>query len=131
MIDNVILNGETRAIILRNDFEKNGIHFFTPNESSQQLGYMKRPKGYIIPPHEHREVVREISKTQETLFVKSGIIQANFYDDDHKLFSIKILRKGDVVLLVSGGHGFEFLEEGEIIEVKQGPYLDKDDKVLL
>ncbi len=32
-------------------------------------------------------------------------------------------RNGDVILLATGGHGFEMLEEGhEIIEVKQGPY---------
>ena len=40
----------------------------------------------------------------------------------------KILNKGDVILLVNGGHGFEMLEKTEMIEVKQGPYIDGKDK---
>ena len=39
------------------------------------------------------------------------------------------MKTGDVILLVSGGHGFEMLEESEIIEVKQGPYAGEEDKV--
>ena len=36
---------------------------------------------------------------------------------------------GDIVLLANSGHGIVTLEESEIIEVKQGPYLEADDKV--
>ena len=35
---------------------------------------------------------------------------------------------GDVILLIQGGHGFEVLEEVEMIEVKQGPYVGERDK---
>lgn len=34
-----------------------------------------------------------------------------------------------VILLASGGHGFEMMEASEIIEVKQGPYVGEIDKV--
>jgi hypothetical protein len=34
-----------------------------------------------------------------------------------------------VILLAHGGHGFEMIEETEIIEVKQGPYAGDMDKV--
>ena len=37
------------ALIMRAGFRAPGIHFFTPNEFSQQLGYMNRPRGYVIP----------------------------------------------------------------------------------
>ncbi len=33
-----------------------------------------------------------------------------------------------MILLITGGHGFEVLEEIEMIEVKQGPYSGEDDK---
>jgi hypothetical protein len=39
-----------------------------------------------------------------------------------------VLETGDVILLVSGGHGFEMLEDSEMIEVKQGPYTGDSDK---
>ena len=38
------------------------------------------------------------------------------------------MHAGDVILLVSGGHGFQALEEVEMIEVKQGPYTGEQDK---
>ena len=41
----------------------------------------------------------------------------------------RILNQGDVVLLAYGGHGFEMLEDSEMIEVKQGPYAGDMDKV--
>jgi hypothetical protein len=39
-----------------------------------------------------------------------------------------VLESGDVILLSNGGHGFEVLEEVEMIEVKQGPYCGDEDK---
>ena len=38
------------------------------------------------------------------------------------------MKKGDFILLAFGGHGFYFIEESEIIEVKQGPYSGEKDK---
>ena len=39
-----------------------------------------------------------------------------------------MLEAGDVVLLIEGGHGFEVMEDVEMIEVKQGPYAGEQDK---
>ena len=72
--------------------------------------------------------MREIKYTQETLFVKRGRVRVDFYTDDKAYIASRELKTGDVVLLASGGHGFEFLEETEMIEVKQGPYCGDEDK---
>ena len=40
----------------------------------------------------------------------------------------RVLGPGDVILLISGGHGFEVLEELNMVEVKQGPYAGETDK---
>ena len=53
MIDYVIHDGRQFAIILRSTFYSENIEFFTPGDYSQQLGYMNRPKGYVIQPHLH------------------------------------------------------------------------------
>jgi hypothetical protein len=42
-------------------------------------------------------------------------VKVNFYDEDNTYFSIRELKTGDVLLLASGGHGFEFLKETEMI----------------
>jgi hypothetical protein len=128
MIEQVIYEDKVLAILLRAKFEKDGISFFTPNDYSQQLGYMKREIGYVIPPHVHNPVSREVLFTKEVLFIKSGKVRVDFYDDNQNYLESKILLTGDVILLAFGGHGFEMLEQSEIIEVKQGPYAGEEDK---
>ena len=116
------------AIIIYSDYSSDGIEFFTPENFSQQLGYMKRLKGYKIKPHYHNKVVREVASTNEVLFVKSGKVRVDFYDNNQTYFKSCIINKGDIILLASGGHGFEMLETSEMVEVKQGPYAGDLDK---
>ena len=129
MVQRIMHNEQLLSIIIRQNFQKDGIEFFTPDDFSQQLAYMKRPKDYVIPPHVHNAVVREVQFTKEVLFIKSGRVRVDFYDDEKNYLQSSILEVGDVVLLAYGGHGFEMLEESEIIEVKQGPYTGEMDKV--
>ncbi len=129
MVENITHNNLVLSIIIRADYYKNGISFFTPENFSQQLGYMNRPQGYIIPPHVHNLVPREVTLTQEVLYIKSGKLRVDFYDNDKNYLQSSILYKGDVILLAQGGHGFEMLEESEMIEIKQGPYCGEEDKV--
>jgi hypothetical protein len=116
------------AVIISAAFSKDGIEFFTPNNFSQQLAYMKRPAGYKIQEHLHRPVFRNVKYTLETLFVRKGRVRLDFYSESKKFLQSRELHSGDVVLLVSGGHGLEMLEESEIVEVKQGPYTGDEDK---
>jgi hypothetical protein len=129
MIENIFHNGIRLSIIIRNKYSSEGISFFTQDQDSQQLGYMNRPKDYVIPPHRHNLVPREVHLTQEVLFIKSGKIRVDFYSNDQEYFTSRILVQGDVILLSDGGHGFKMLETSEIIEVKQGPYIETMDKV--
>mgnify|MGYP001096628861 CR=1 FL=1 len=117
------------AIIINGEYGKDGVEFFTPPEFSQQLGYMKHKKGYRIQEHRHKLQAREVKYTQEILFVRRGRVRVDFYKDDEAYLTSRELKTGDVILLASGGHGFEFLEETEMIEVKQGPYSGDEDKV--
>ena len=116
------------AIIVYAQYRSEGIEFFTPHNFSQQLAVMRRPKGYRIPPHVHKAVPRNVRYTQETLFIKAGRVKINFYDEHKRYLESRELKTGDVLLLVSGGHDFEMLEETEMIEVKQGPYAGENDK---
>lgn len=113
---------------MRSSYREEGISFFTPSHFSQQLGYMNRPKGYVIPPHVHNVVVREVQYTKEVLFIKTGSVRVDFYTEEKEYLRSEILGPGDVILLARGGHGFEVLEAAEMIEVKQGPYAGDEDK---
>jgi hypothetical protein len=128
MIKEILVNNKLVALIIRSSYKSEGINFFTPNDFSQQLGYMNRPKNYVIAPHLHNYVPRNISFTKEVLFIKSGKVRVDFYDDDKNYLESYILYAGDVILLAYGGHGFKMLEPTEMIEVKQGPYAADQDK---
>jgi mannose-6-phosphate isomerase-like protein (cupin superfamily) len=68
--------------------------------------------------------------SQETLFIKRGRLRVDFFDNQQTYLESRELKAGDVILLVKGGHGFEVLEELEMVEVKQGPYAGEQDKTL-
>ena len=128
MLERIKYKSKILAIIIRNSYEQEGIDFFTPENFSQQIGYMKRPSGYEIKPHLHIPVKREVSFTKEVLFIKQGRVRVDFYNDSEEYIESKIISQGDVILLAFGGHGFKILEDAEIIEVKQGPYAGEKDK---
>lgn len=116
------------GLIIRADYHSDGISFFTPDNFSQQLAYMNHPSGYVIPAHVHTPVHRDVFYTREVLFIKSGKVRVDFYTEERDYLESRILVAGNVLLLASGGHGFEMIEPTEMIEVKQGPYAGDQDK---
>ena len=116
------------AMILRNNYNENGVKFLTPDEYSQQIAYMHHPEGKVIDAHIHNLVHRNVVLTQEVLFIKKGKLRVDFYDDYQDYLESCILNEGDTILLASGGYGFKVIEEVEMIEVKQGPYSGENDK---
>ena len=128
MIEYIHNNNQIISIIIRSHYKSDGIKFFTPDDFSQQLAYMNRERGYTIPPHVHNPVDRKVSLTQEVLYIKSGKVRVDYYNDEKKYLESRILNLGDVVLFSGGGHGFTMIENSEIIEVKQGPYSGEKDK---
>ena len=129
MLETVKKGNTILSVIIRAGYKKQGIEFFTPDDFSQQLAYMNRPKGHVIEPHTHNVVPRQVLLTQEVLFIRRGKVRVDFYDDKKKYLESRTLQTGDVILLAGGGHGFEMLEPTEMIEVKQGPYAGEEDKV--
>jgi mannose-6-phosphate isomerase-like protein (cupin superfamily) len=126
--EKVFVDGELCAIILPAEFDRGGIMFFTSAELSQQLASMSYPRGKIIPAHTHNLVDRKIQHTQEALFIRKGRVRVDFYSNQQGYQKSRILGPGDVILLVSGVHGFEVLEDLNMVEVKQGPYSGANDK---
>lgn len=128
MIEQITHNAHMVALIIRENYHSDGIAFFTPDSFSQQLAYMNRPTGYVIPAHVHNPVHRDVFYTLEVLFIKSGKVRVDFYTKEREYLESRVLVGGDIIFLASGGHGFEMLEPTEIVEVKQGPYAGEQDK---
>ena len=128
MIEKIEYNNEKLAIIIRNNYSDKGIHFLTPDDYSQQLAYMHHEAGHKIIPHFHNIAPRTVHYTQEVLVIRKGKLKVTFYNMEQESVADTVLDSGDVILLCAGGHGFEVLEETEMIEIKQGPYMGENNK---
>ena len=129
VVKKIIKNNEIIAIFISSKFNEDGINFFTDPEFSQQLAFMKHKKSKIIYPHIHLEVNRNIKNTQEVIILRKGKLQVDLYDKKKSFIESVILNAGDIIMLVSGGHGFKVLDDVEMYEIKQGPYLGLKDKM--
>jgi len=118
------------SIIVRSRHSPSATFFTTTDELEQQVGFIVYPEGGSIAPHEHRPLHREISSTSETLFVRSGSMEAQLFDERRKLVATRTLEEGDVIVLVSGSHGFSMNEDTVLLEVKQGPYSGLNEKIV-
>ena len=102
--------------------------FITPPEYKQQVGYVVYPAGGEVARHTHRPLQRHLEGTSEVLLVKKGVCLLDVYNDAHDLVGTRQLSEGDLILMVSGGHGLRILEDTVLLEIKQGPYTGLDEK---
>ena len=128
MTEKVMHSGRLLAVIIRRDFGGPGVEFITPEQASLQVGVLIHPKAATIRPHAHKPNPRTITDTQEVLFIRKGRLRVDFYDDRKAFLESRVVGEGDALVLISGGHGFEALEDVEMIEAKTGPYMGEDDK---
>ena len=118
------------ALIVRGKYRnKKGITFFTDNKDIQQFGYMNHKKNHIIKPHIHKNQTRKLLHTSEVILILKGSLRVDFYDKSKRYLFSKIIREKDIIMLVHGAHGFKVLKDVQMIEIKQGPYITKLDKV--
>jgi cupin fold WbuC family metalloprotein len=129
MIENITHNKKNLALIIKNTYlKKKGVNFFTNNKLSQQVAFMSHKKGHLIQPHIHKKRLKKIYDTCEVLIILEGSIKVNFFSNNKKYLFNKILKTNDIIILLTGGHGFEILKNSKFIEVKQGPYNPTKDK---
>ena len=130
MIEKILYKKKLFALIVKGNFrKKSGINFFTPNNSTQQFGYLKHKKGHIVQPHQHNKRLTKILNTTEVILLLKGTLRVDFYNNKKKYLFSKIINEKDIIMLVHGGHGFKVLKNVEMIEVKQGPYSLAKDKI--
>lgn len=123
------ITGALLAIVVRDDFRGGQYNFLTPDDFPMQLGVNFYAPGQRIKPHVHVESQRDVRDQQELLVLKRGRAVLHLYTMRRELAHDVDLRAGDCVLLASGGHGLDILEDAQLIEAKQGPYLGVGEKV--
>lgn len=121
------------AILVRaNATSSEKYNFLTQQSEPLQLGMNFYKKGEKIATHTHLPRDIHVQRVQEMIVIGEGRTRLSLYDDARAKVAETELGQGDIVLLASGGHGFEVLEDTKIVEVKQGPYDGKQkDKIAI
>lgn len=130
MIEKIIHDKKLFALIVRGKYRnKKGISFFTENKDIQQFGYMNHKKNHAIKPHLHKKQTRKLIHTSEVILILKGVLRVDFYKKNKKYLFSKLLKDNDIIMLVHGAHGFKVIKNVQMLEIKQGPYINKLDKV--
>jgi hypothetical protein len=127
-VEIISADGQPLTYIIRGGQLPERTTFLTPPEFKQQVGYVVYPAGGVIARHMHLPIQRHLIGTSEVLVVMQGHAWIDVYDDSHSLVASRELHAGDVMLMVGGGHGFRVIEDTVFLEIKQGPYLDMEEK---
>ena len=120
--------GRLLAITISHEHETPDTEFMTTSDLNMQVGFIKYPEGGEIQPHVHLPIERHLVGTGEVLVVRKGKMEVLIFDDDRRLVKKQLMSTGDILVLVSGGHGFRMLEDTVLMEVKQGPYTGLKEK---
>lgn len=130
-INKIYDNKKLVSIIFKktNNKIKKKIEFFTNNKLPFQVGLLNHQKNHKIIPHQHKKKEKKIQNTSEFLFLLSGKVRVNFFNKKKKKIESKIIKTGDMILLIDGGHGFDILKKSILVEIKQGPFNSEIDKV--
>jgi hypothetical protein len=127
-VEIIAKDGVELCYIIREDLAPSDTTFITPADFKQQVGFVAYPAGGEVQRHLHLPLERSIVGTSEVLLIRRGRCILDVYDDAKELVASRELRRGDLMLLVGGGHGFRMLEDTLFLEVKQGPYLECEEK---
>jgi hypothetical protein len=125
------VNGELQAIYIPATAKSDGVKFLTTVKNDMQVGLMTRNSNSPVVAHQHLKINRSIETTQEFLLVRKGSAEVILLDDHGNHHHEIHLSLGDSILLVGGAHAINFTSDTELLEVKQGPYLESQDKAYL
>lgn len=114
--------GKTLALVFKHSLKADGVKFLTPQSYPLQIGLLEHPTGKLIRTHRHRNLKYKVDTTQEFIYIESGEVEATIYRNDWTIVKKVVLKKGDFILSVAGGHGFRVIKKCRMIEIKQGPY---------
>lgn len=128
-IENIFYKKKIIAMVISKiNLNKKKYFFPTFDNFPLQVGFMNHKKGFNIKPHYHVKNLRKIKNISEVLLIKKGILRVDFYGDINKYLFSKFIRKNDIIVLISHGHGFKVIKDCSIVEIKQGPYIKSQDK---
>ena len=125
-IEEIRKDGELLAIIIRSTKSEKTLEFPTTNDFPMQLGINNRPKGDYVKAHAHVPFKNLDIPVQEIFFIEKGKMLVTLYSGKDRYKDVEI--SGGEIILLNCGHSMKFLEDTRAVEVKQGPYRQKENE---
>jgi hypothetical protein len=104
-------------------FKKGAMPITDPMEPLQLVAF-KHPEGKYTKAHIHKPRKRITQRLQECLVMIKGKIKIDLYSPDKKFFKSIYLSQGQAAILMNGGHAVSVLKNSEILEFKNGPFVE-------
>ena len=121
--EEIELDGKVVAVFFPKNIPVEELRFFTDEASPMQIGIQSRTKGTKLTPHRHTVInTIEINLIPEFLYVQSGTIRVDLYNQSNEIFSQKKVSKDEAIVFLDVGHGVELLTDARVLIVKQGPF---------
>lgn len=109
-------------------YDQKDTSFFTPEYVTLQAGCLNFSSSESVTNHIHNKRSSYVEDTVEILFILNGKLEITLFEIDKTKLERFSAKTGDLIILISGGHGIKFIEDTKILEVKQGPFLGLNDK---
>ncbi|MDD4153830.1 MAG: hypothetical protein PHT30_00270 [Bacilli bacterium] len=106
-----------------------GLGFFSNDNEYIQVGTWFYDAGKQLADHVHYEFDRVAKRTCETVYMVNGSMKVRLYTLEKVYVTEFVITKGDALILLDSGHGYEILEKDtKVLEIKNGPFMgvDKD-----
>ena len=116
------------AMLINLDNDSQRSKFFTDNTLDFQAALFNLKEGEEIKRHIHNKNIRQISTTTEAIYVINGKIQVGVYDNKKNFVNEVEVNTNELILLFYGGHSMNVIKDTKFFEIKQGPYVEEDDK---
>ena len=121
-------HGKRVATIFSWETDVDTSKFFSENTEILQVGLIVVKPDKPVLRHVHNDISRKTVGTSEVLIVIEGEALMSVYSQEEEFIESVRVRKGDVISLISGGHGFSSEGNAKFIEVKNGPFAAELDK---
>ena len=121
--------GKLLAIIVRNHNNPERVDFVTKEEDGLQLGFHTRKPGERVKAHQSLPFQNLASLPSNKIYhLQTGKGTIDLYDEHDQKVCDVTLWAGDTIIFISGGHGMTFDKQSKMLEVKQGPYRQRDNE---
>ena len=105
--------------------------FFSDRSAGFQFGVTVWPSGHRELAHYHKKMDVGVVSCSEFIFLQSGRMTITFYTRGGREVTKVNLSKGDAIVLVDGAHSLFIDEHVQAIMIKQGPFVDNLEKVMV